>query len=110
MLNEARRATDSPLVEYLKMPIEDIDFPADSFDIVISSLAFHYLASFDAVCAGVRRCLTIGGDFIFRSSIRCLPLMARKTGMMTLMVITCTGRWIITSLRGNATRFFWVKK
>jgi SAM-dependent methyltransferase len=47
------------------MPIEDINFPADSFDVVISSLAFHYISSFEDIISKVSRCLSSGGDFIF---------------------------------------------
>lgn len=65
MLREARTKTQSPNVEYLQMPIEDIDFPDASFDIVISSLAFHYIESFESICQKVNRCLTPGGSFVF---------------------------------------------
>ena len=42
----ARRSSKrnpSPLIEYQCMAIEDFDFQPDSYDIVISSLTFHYL-------------------------------------------------------------------
>ncbi len=65
MLQVAREKTDSPRIEYVHMPIEDIDFPAGSFDVVISSLALHYVASFAAICRKVSRCLAPAGDFIF---------------------------------------------
>lgn len=47
------------------MPIEDIDFLPGSFDIVLSSLVFHYIESFDDICKSISRCLIDGGDFIF---------------------------------------------
>jgi SAM-dependent methyltransferase len=64
MLARARETTDDPGVEYRRSAIQDIDFPADDFDIVISSLALHYVERFDLVCRRVHRCLTAGGAFV----------------------------------------------
>ena len=65
MLAMARDKTSFFNVEYLNMPIEDISFEADSFDIVLSSLALHYVRSFEDVCRKVRSCLAPGGHFVF---------------------------------------------
>lgn len=43
----------------------DFDYTLESYDIVISSLTFHYLESFPDICEKVRRCLTPGGTFVF---------------------------------------------
>ncbi len=65
MLAAAREKTASPVVEYRRLPIEEADFPPESFDVVMSSLAFHYLPSFGPVCRMAYRCLPEGGDFVF---------------------------------------------
>ncbi|WP_042161833.1 class I SAM-dependent methyltransferase [Paenibacillus gorillae] len=65
MLQTARKMTDEGNVQYLCLSIEEIDFEPSSFDAVISSLAFHYLASFDGICRSVHRCLAAGGNFVF---------------------------------------------
>lgn len=65
MLAMAREKTTNPEVNYIAMPIEDIDFPPDCFDIVISSLALHYVPSFEQVVRKVRKCLTTDGYFVF---------------------------------------------
>lgn len=66
MLAIAKEKTKQfPQVAYLCKPIEDIDFPPDSFDIVISSLALHYISSFEEVAHKVFTCLSSGGYFIF---------------------------------------------
>lgn len=65
MLEEARRRNPSPRIEYRCMAVEDFDYQTESYDVVISSLAFHYLESFPDICEKVYRCLSPGGTFVF---------------------------------------------
>ena len=65
MLDKAREKTEDPLISYIQMPIEDVNFSKEQFDVVISSLAFHYIKSFEAICKKVYACLKPGGTFVF---------------------------------------------
>jgi len=65
MLERAHASTHTAGIEYLRCAIEDIDFAANQFDVVISSLALHYVESFDRVCQKVHHCLTPNGMFLF---------------------------------------------
>lgn len=65
MLKRAQELTDDPAITYRNSSIEDIVFEHNRFDVVISSLAFHYIEAFDDVCAKVYNCLAPGGTFVF---------------------------------------------
>ena len=65
MLEVARSKTPYPQVEYRLGAIEDMDFPDESFDVVLSSLALHYVESFDSVARRVCGFLRPGGIFVF---------------------------------------------
>lgn len=64
MLARAKASTDDPGIEYRRCAIEDIDFPAGEFEVVISSLALHYVERFDLVCQKIHQCLAAGGAFV----------------------------------------------
>ena len=65
MLARANKQTDSAAITYINVSIEDYEYPPDSFDVVMSSLAFHYIESFDDICSKVYTTLKAGGEFIF---------------------------------------------
>ncbi|OMC94595.1 class I SAM-dependent methyltransferase [Paenibacillus sp. FSL R5-0636] len=65
MLQQAREKTNDPAITYIQLPIEDIDFASEQFDVVLSSLAFHYIETFSAICRKVHAFLKPGGSFIF---------------------------------------------
>lgn len=65
MLQVAREKTTSPVVTYQQIAMEDIDFEPNSFDVAISSLAFHYTPDFSLICQKISQFLTTGGSFVF---------------------------------------------
>lgn len=65
MLEVAKETNSNPKITYMLMPIEDIDQINEKFDIVISSLAFHYVEDFEDVVKKVYEHLTPGGKFLF---------------------------------------------
>ena len=65
MLAVARKKTGPGNVSYTRAAMEDVDFPDGSFDVVLSSLALHYVASFTDMARKIYRWLAPGGDFVF---------------------------------------------
>ncbi|KAI8393733.1 methyltransferase, UbiE/COQ5 family [Radiomyces spectabilis] len=65
MIQQAQETNNAPVIDYECCGIEQYSYPKDTFDVVISSLAFHYIASFSDICANVKQTLVNGGDFVF---------------------------------------------
>ena len=65
MLDVARKENADPRIEYINMPIESIDKLNGSFDIAVSSLAFHYIEDFSGAVKNVFDQLSEGGIFVF---------------------------------------------
>jgi SAM-dependent methyltransferase len=65
MLTVAKEKTSSPNISYIRMAMEDMDFPPNTFDVVLSSLVFHYSPDFEDICRRIVKCLTAGGCFVF---------------------------------------------
>lgn len=65
MLSVAREKHGDPRIEYLNLPMERVGELDGPFDMVVSSLALHYVADFAGVVAAVHRLLNPGGAFVF---------------------------------------------
>ena len=97
MLQQAHEMTNDSFITYMKMPIEGINFSDSQFDVVISSLAFHYIQSFDAVCKKIYDCLKPGGSFVFQWNIQFSLLETNKIGIMMPKDIVYIGPLTITN-------------
>ena len=65
MLAVACRDHAAPVITYRNVAMEDAAFADGSFDVVLSSLAFHYVADFGSLVRKTARWLRPGGDFVF---------------------------------------------
>lgn len=65
MLGLARAERAHPRVTYRLEPIEDAQFPADAFDLVVSSLAFHYVNDYQRLVQNIGQWLAPGGTLVF---------------------------------------------
>lgn len=65
MINEAIKNNTSDKIEYKVMSMSDIDQLDEKFDMVVSSLAVHYVEDYDNLCKKVYNLLNDGGMFVF---------------------------------------------
>jgi ubiquinone/menaquinone biosynthesis C-methylase UbiE len=65
MLSEASKKTDDPRVRYVRMSIEEMDLGDEKFDLVVSSLALHYVEDYRAALRRIAEVLNPGGRFVF---------------------------------------------
>ena len=65
MLEVAKQENSDPKITYLHMPMEDIGEIDEKFDVVVSSLAFHYIEDFSGVLKNIYAHLNDGGVFIY---------------------------------------------
>ncbi|MGV1755722.1 class I SAM-dependent methyltransferase [Rhizobium sp. A22-96] len=65
MLDRARVETKDERIRYDRADLEKLELPKASFDLVYSSLAFHYIEDFAGLLANIRQSLKPGGRLIF---------------------------------------------
>ena len=65
MLNIAKQKNKDEKTEYQCIAMEDLDFEEASFDVIISSLAFHYVKDFESLANNISKWLKQGGEFVF---------------------------------------------
>lgn len=65
MLSRAKAMTDDPGIQYFQAAVEDVRFLPGQFDVVLSSLALHYIEDFTGLCGQVYDMLCSGGSFVF---------------------------------------------
>lgn len=64
MIKEAKKRNAAENIAYRVCSLQDYEYPAEAFDLVISNLVLHYIADLDAVYRNVRKTLRPGGVFL----------------------------------------------
>lgn len=65
MLAKAKEINSLEDIQYERKALEDLDYPSEKFDIILSSLTLHYVESLDTVIQNIYRWLASGGHFVF---------------------------------------------
>ena len=65
MLEVAKAENSDPKITYLNMPMEDLETIDGKFDVVVSSLAIHYVEDFTGLIRNIYNLLNPGGVFVY---------------------------------------------
>lgn len=65
MLEQARQRTNDPAIRYVRCALEDFAADGAAFDLVVSTLALHYLPDYPGMAKRVAAWLAPGGRFAF---------------------------------------------
>ena len=65
MLARAAADTRDRAVTYIRADMEQLELPPETFDLVYSSLALHYVQNLEGLVAVVHRALVEGGSLVF---------------------------------------------
>ena len=107
MLEVARRKTSQPQVEYRRGSMEEAEFPSGSFQVVLSSLALHYVEDYRPWCAKCGSGCRPAETLCLPASTRCSPPRAPRTGSTARTGTSGISRWTGIFWKGSGTPAFW---
>lgn len=65
MLEAALQKNNDEKIKYQCIAMEDLTFQTEEFDVILSSLAFHYVRDFELLIKNISLWLKKGGEFVF---------------------------------------------
>lgn len=65
MIEQAKNLNNHDGIEYICEAIEDIEFASAKFDVIVSSLAIHYIEDYDGLVKKIGGWLNVNGEFVF---------------------------------------------
>ncbi|WP_249872840.1 class I SAM-dependent methyltransferase [Oceanobacillus saliphilus] len=65
MIDRAKIENSHEKIEYICTPIEELELHNQKFDLIISSLAIHYIEDYSKLIVKIRSLLNKNGEFIF---------------------------------------------
>ena len=107
MIAEAQKRHSRKNIHYEVGSITDYAYPPETFDLVFSNLALHYIADLDDIYAKVWQTLKPGGVFLF--NMEHPTFTAGRNGCGMKRGKQNTGLWTIISIPVSGRRFFWAK-
>ncbi len=64
MINEANKRNNEPKIKYMICAVDDYDYPANSYDCVISNLVLHYIEDIESIFKKIHQTLKSNGVFL----------------------------------------------
>lgn len=83
MLQVARTQRAHPRVSYQRHTLEEADFPAETFDRVVSSLALHYVEDYAGLAGRIARWLKADGRLVFSTEHPIYTARSSEEGWVT---------------------------
>lgn len=108
MLDQAQKINQPAGVEYLRCALEDYAYPAETYDIVISSLTLHYIEDLSALFRKVAQTLRTGGEFIFSMEHPIFTAEGSQQWLDQTSPVRYGGTRYFGRPRG--IRFFWARR
>src|SRR5699024_6354350 len=65
MIERAKKLNQDDNVEFMCLPMEDLELTNQKFDLIVSSLAMHYIEDYPAMIQKINGLLKNSGEFIF---------------------------------------------
>lgn len=87
-----------------------MEFPEESFDVILSSLAFHYVADYEILVKKIYRILKSGGKLVFTVEHPVFTAYGTQDWHYNEKEKYCIFQWIIIIMRANGQLYFWEKR
>ena len=104
MIEEARNTTNTDKITYKILSMNNLEELDEKFDLVVSSLAIHYIEDYDSLCKKIYNLLNDGGEFIFSYSHPMDSAVILKDDMKRYVIIDGKKYFLISDYNNEGIR------